>query len=203
MNIPKLKKLETQKSLLLIRKNQAGLINLLNKNTNTLLAAITKFLQLLFVLEMSLFNLAACSPVVNTDNKIRTNNAISYSNFIKNSNLGYIFYSENQIKNITDDAWNTGIQYSSSASFIKIGQKAQIELTSQSEYRILNSVYLQKDNNNLTYLNDYLIKFNVDDSVIPYYNFHTEGVKNSSLLYPPSPAEMNKWPLKRPGLLCF
>ena len=137
-----------------------------------------QFLHLLFFISFSCFPITNSSQLINIDNK--DINTISYSDYIKNSHLGNILFTENQLKNITDSIDDLSIEYSLSSPFIKIGQKAKLELVPKTDFSILNSVYFQKGNNNLTYFKDYLITFNVDDSVIPFYNFHAEGVKNSS-----------------------
>jgi len=119
-----------------------------------------------------------CSAIINIDNNDKN---ISFSYYLKDSNLGYIFYIENQTKNITDEMSFRGIKYKLSSSFIKLRKTAKIELVTKVPYTMLNSIYIQKQNNNLTYLKDYLIRFQVDDSVIPYNAFHTEGFANSSI----------------------
>lgn len=147
---------------------------------NNFLTIIKNYVHLIILITLSFIPITLGIPVINIDNK--EINTIKYSNYIKNSNLGNIFYSQNQPKNITENLSNLGLQYSLSSSFIKLGYKAKLELIPKTDYTILNSVYFQKEDKNLTYYKDYLITFNVDDSVVPYYNFHAEGVKNSSLI---------------------
>lgn len=169
-----MKNIETKTETQTTKKQ--SLIKNENKTQNKLLSII-KLFQIFYILEFSLLPLAI-SSVINIDNK--DINTISYSNFIKNSNLGDIFFVENKIKNATDNFSDLGLKYSLNSAFIKMGQKGQLDLAPKTDFSILNSVYLQKEDKNLTYYKDYLIQFNVDDSVIPFYTFHTEGLRNSS-----------------------
>ena len=106
--------------------------------------------------------------VINIDN---TNKDITYSTFLKNSNLGFLFYQQQFLYNLTENLGNSGIGYNVHGSFMKKGESAKVTLTQKNYFSILDSFYFQNDGKNMTYLKDYYLDFFVDDSVIPFDKF--------------------------------
>ena len=106
--------------------------------------------------------------VVNIDN---TGSINSYSSYIKNSKLGFGFYNEQLLRNATGNSDIVNFSYTEFGKVIKIGDTAKIGLVPKTYFSILNSFYLQKDGNNMTYLREYYLDFYVHSSVVPNDNF--------------------------------
>lgn len=146
---------------------------------------IIKIIIMFFSLQSLVIKHTYSLPITNIDNNFRV---LNFSNYLQNSQIGSIFYNESVMQNITSQSASQEISFDVSSPVIETGQSAKIGLNPISQYAILKYFYLEKNERNLTYLKDYNITYNIDDSVVPndifqdlnYNNIQTNSVSSTA-----------------------